>query len=528
MADDNNNDDGVFIYTEGAVVPSDVVRVRVHPSITVIPERAFCEQRKLEEVELCDGLLEIGEHAFYECRALKHINIPSTVTTIGEWAFSYALDQCTSIQLPDSIESIGEYALSCHGNILTFRVPPLITTIPRAMLGCIKSLFSVEISDNVISMSGSVFSSSLRNIALGDNFDGMIGYCSQFPFGTLPFHHCADLLEALGLNQEHNYQRKSEIVINALKHRFDNLPIHKMIYYQSYNNVTVDQLNNATDIRISRRRSKLNPSGSQQDSLGMTPLHIMTCSTVQDISLYRVLIDKYPETLVTEDRWGALPLLYAVWGNAPSEIIQFLVDSYKSIYPDYELNWTSMFKTLGTVLLLYSELNGLEGIIQNLLDLQHESFSEQNIDWEKVLTLSMGKRRAHSAPLRFFVKCSIKKRVDAIGLQHFRDAIMTKVDSITSRVHPIGTYVPEDERLEFQTEVQTMLSQYETEYQNLKEATSVLELVLWKKSISEVTLSDDGRESRKRKFYETDRNQCRTSCGADIVIQHVLPYLLPN
>jgi len=50
MADDNNND--VFVYTEGVEVPYDVIRVRVHPSVTRIPETAFSQRRKLEEVEL--------------------------------------------------------------------------------------------------------------------------------------------------------------------------------------------------------------------------------------------------------------------------------------------------------------------------------------------------------------------------------------------------------------------------------------------------------------------------------------------
>jgi len=43
MADNSNNDTEVFVYTEGIEVPEDVVRVRVHPSVTVIPRGAFKE-----------------------------------------------------------------------------------------------------------------------------------------------------------------------------------------------------------------------------------------------------------------------------------------------------------------------------------------------------------------------------------------------------------------------------------------------------------------------------------------------------
>jgi hypothetical protein len=79
----------------------------------------------------------------------------------------------------------------------------------------------------------------------------------------------------------------------------------------------------------------------------MTPLHILACSSVHDLELYRSIVEKYPTNLITEDRWGALPLLYALWGAAPNEIIHFLVESYESLYPGYAFNWTMMMKTMG-------------------------------------------------------------------------------------------------------------------------------------------------------------------------------------
>jgi hypothetical protein len=56
----------VFVYTgpDGEGVPKDVVRVRVDPSVTSIPARAFDGHRKLTEVELSEGLVEIGIGAF--------------------------------------------------------------------------------------------------------------------------------------------------------------------------------------------------------------------------------------------------------------------------------------------------------------------------------------------------------------------------------------------------------------------------------------------------------------------------------
>ena len=58
-----NNDD-VFEYMGGdMVVPNDVVRAQVHPSVTVIPAMAFQFHYRLEEIDLCEGLTEIGNDA---------------------------------------------------------------------------------------------------------------------------------------------------------------------------------------------------------------------------------------------------------------------------------------------------------------------------------------------------------------------------------------------------------------------------------------------------------------------------------
>ena len=340
MAEESNTE---FVYTEGVVVPHDVVRVRVHPSVTVIPHGKFQNCTQLKEVELCDGLLEIGGSAF-AFTSIKRINIPSTVKTIGRCAFAWI--GLNTLHLPDGISNIGEYTF-CSGRFPTFRIPPLVTTIPERMCSTCEGMFSIELPMSITLISASAFGAckSLRNIVLP--IDAVVGFR-----GNKVFNNCHDLQQLFIGTTGVDENPEEQNIINALQHRFDNLPIHKMIYYQSYNNFTVEQLKEATNMRSNQSRSlrsKLDPTGSQQDCLGMTPLHILACSTVQNIELYKVLVEKYPESLLTEDRWGAKPLLYAIWGNAPNEIIQFLVESYKSLYPNYEFGWTLMVETLGKV-----------------------------------------------------------------------------------------------------------------------------------------------------------------------------------
>jgi len=99
------------------------------------------------EVELCEGLVEIGEQSFRYCdRSITKINIPNSLRRICNEAFSRSLR--TPIRLHDGIESIGIAAFAAC--IFTnFRVPLFITVIPDRMLYNCKLIFSLELPENV-------------------------------------------------------------------------------------------------------------------------------------------------------------------------------------------------------------------------------------------------------------------------------------------------------------------------------------------------------------------------------------------
>ena len=107
----------------------------------------------------------------------------------------------------------------------------------------------------------------------------------------------------------------------------------------------------------------------------------------------------------------------------------------------------------------------------------------------------------------------------AIGVKYWRDEL-----SNIEYPERTSTETLEQVRLVFRAEVWAKLVQYETEYHNLKEATTILELVLWKHKMG----NSSNQGGKKRKVDESNvREHCRFCCGADIVIQHVLQYLLP-
>ena len=616
-----------FIYMGGdMVVPQDIVRVRVHPSVTVIPGRAFNQRFKLEEIELCEGLLEIGTSAFGmswgdEGSSLKQVSIPSSVKVIGDWAFnhceklekvilceglleigSHAFSHCSALKsiripstltsihndtfafcgkledvhlsegpleigefafygnslsqinipstvskigkgafkdceklaklelseglveigemafcscnlyginipstvksicglafahvplknlsLPDGIESIGNKAF-CNGDFTTVRIPPFITTVTETMCRGI-GMFSIELPESIEKINEKAFACvMLRNFAI--------------PLDTEiendAFKDCEELKQ---LGTERN-------IINALQHRFDNLPIHKMLYYQSYGQRITRDIIDA-------------PSIKQQDTLGMTPLHILACSTKQNIELYKMFIEKHPESLITKDKWGALPLLYAIWGNVDKEIVQFLVQSYKSIFPNYVLNWNMMMETLGKFSAEGTETRCLHNI-------QKDSFPNQFIDLDTLLENAITRSKPdHSnyinrRALRCFTTRSVSTRGLAIRYKPIRLQIM---ESIRTTITPDTIQV----RRDYVENVYKKLEICEDKYNRMMEALTMFELLLWKNKMDDCCGQQSRtRRSKKMRLDDSDmRKQCRIKCGAEtnIVIEHVLPYL---
>jgi hypothetical protein len=251
----------------------------------------------------------------------------------------------------------------------------------------------------------------------------------------------------------------------------------------------------------------------------MTPLHILACSSVHDLELYRLIVEKYPTNLFTEDRWGATPLLYAFWGAAPAEIIKFLLENHQSLYPDHEFNWTLMVETMG-------RCDTPKESIENLLCAKQMHFPEQPIDWGYLLDLfaELSNHNFNGAPfqerMRFLFMCGMLDRVEALAFKLWRDHITNMIQT--------ADYIWSMDNSDILRAIREKLAYFEDELPKLKEATTILELALWKMRINEESHNEKStRRQRKGKTDESSvRQHCRVTCGADVVIGRVLPYLL--
>jgi len=465
-------------------------------------------------VDISEGVIEIGEKAFACTMNLDEIRIASTVKRIGRLAFNNA--KARSIILPEGLETIGDGGFCGSFLLSRFRIPSLITALSEGMLYGCQFTFSLELPEGIRRLEFESLGSccSLRNVALSSP-----RLCRFVDSDA--FVECTDLLSIFGTS----YQ-----VGNELQHRFDNLPIHKMIYYQSYNNLTVEQLTDATNMRSGTRtlRSKLDLSGNMQDTLGMTPLHILACSTVQNVDMYRIIIDKYPDNLITKDKWGALPLLYAIWGQVPDEIIELLVDKYKLLYPNFAFDSGNMFETLARTDAPWGPTVQWDLLIR-FSEVQKKLWPEQNTTawWNRLLYKVADDKTFRDDPgispgaLLFMASNTLAIAPRFLDLGVLRHLVVEDIMKIYDKaVTGITRRTCLDELL-------SDIDQHKQDYCGMKYATTQLELALWNKKIEESVQVQ--KRPRKAKKYDASsfRKQCRVDCGASIIIPLVLPYLLP-
>ena len=108
------------------------------------------------ELEIADGITEIGAHAFEAYRAITRVALPQSVTKIGEKSFNY----CTgmqSIELSNNLEEIGSTALSDTA-LTSIELPESLKKIQKgAFSGCKSLAGDLKIPSNVTVIGNSAF-----------------------------------------------------------------------------------------------------------------------------------------------------------------------------------------------------------------------------------------------------------------------------------------------------------------------------------------------------------------------------------
>ena len=114
-------------------------------------------------------------------------------------------------------------------------------------------------------------------------------------------------------------------IICELQHHFDGLPIQiGLLPLLSPGGATEPFSWLQRSGQRETLQSKLDPTGNQQCYLRMTPLHILACSSVHDLELYRVIVEKYPANLILKIGGGITIALCILWGRTSGDYNSFL------------------------------------------------------------------------------------------------------------------------------------------------------------------------------------------------------------
>lgn len=364
-----------FVYNEETKnnVPECVTHVKIDPSVKEIHNEAFRSRRELVEVEFSEGLERIGDSAFRFCAQLKAMISfpPLTLTAIDTYAFedcrsldqpldfycegrgrlrhigSSAFKRCsalTHLHLPSSLEFIGPFAFSmctqlssvhfqdvdddksslreiegltflkCH-SLSHFRCPSGVTRIRTCAFSKCRKLLSLELPKGLEMIDADGWSLGPNELAASPNFLD----CPSLVNVVIPPDQSAQFLEPgqfLLRPPEwklHGIYDHLNDLIDKLQHRFDDLPIHRLCYYQSYY-----PLSEVTE-KIQKALKSANPliadSCDRVDCLGMTPFHILALSQTTNVRLFQTLVmnlgdDRIRQMIRTKDMVDGGPLLY--------------------------------------------------------------------------------------------------------------------------------------------------------------------------------------------------------------------------
>jgi len=191
------------------------------------------------------------------------------------------------------------------------RLTPNITTmVPSAIAGC-SSFVSLEVPDG------------LKSFRYFDESSFGIQSCQSLINLYLPRNAYVDFDSFVPNFVPSNIQL-AEIsttwagIVQKIEGRFDNRPLHKMCYLQSYHPILETNLK-IQDILTS------NPTAHEQvDTFGMTPLHILMLAENPVMELLRELptCSTVESMIRTKDSFGSTPLDYRCKNAAGREAIQ--------------------------------------------------------------------------------------------------------------------------------------------------------------------------------------------------------------
>ena len=231
------------------------------------------------------------------------------------------------------------------------------------------------------------------------------------------------------------------------------------------------------------------------------------------------MVEKCPNALIIEDKWGETPLKYALLSEAPLNVVIFLFSKHCTKWGQVPFDFGEAVKSL-------AEKKGTLGeYVQSMIRAQRTSFPNLNVDWGRIVDESVGLGSMPIQMFRLLVEASVSKRSSCMSLEH-----QMEINSRTNGRSDDAAGVREERE-----QLRQLITDYAQLYsQQLKEATTLIELALWKAKVDESNLmrinvdgncQRIGRDKTRAKVEPLTREECRVKCGAEEVVPSILSYL---
>jgi hypothetical protein len=357
-------------------------RIKIPSAHVVIEESAFSHCIRLISVELPEGLQVIGKGWFTMCTSLATVNVPSSVNEIQEHAFSYCTS-LASLDLPEGLQSIGAASFNNCGSLVTLHIPSTVRKIGKHAFSRCFRLRSITLPETLETIEESVFRDchSLRHVRIPSSVtrieQAAFTDCDELISLELPeglemididgVYGCRSLVNLVLPSKQHYDQEllmessmlyfvasASIDLVSKLQHRFDDLPVHRLCYYQSYYPVT-EAIENLRQVMYE------DPStGTKIDSLGMTPFHILALSQTPNLSLFQALLKVYKVDIIrTRDKFGSTPIDYLCL-NHSSDSAMVIQSLLQTTIVAQRLRWLGLARWKSDILAAMDEALAVE------------------------------------------------------------------------------------------------------------------------------------------------------------------------
>jgi len=158
-------------------------------SVMKVGENAFNHCDKAISIDFGTGLKEIGAAAFSDCKALTSISLPASLETIGSSAFSGCAGLTGGLVIPNSVTTIGDSAFANDEKLTEeLTIGSSVTSIGKNAFGSCKFSGTLTIPDSVTSIGEAAFNAcQFADISLGNRLVE-IGKNAFYNSGTYSGH----------------------------------------------------------------------------------------------------------------------------------------------------------------------------------------------------------------------------------------------------------------------------------------------------------------------------------------------------